>query len=64
MIFNGDEKNINAIKTGLSNYPKFRCILVLMKFQDKRLTASTINSLKIFMKMFSYKRFLEICIYS
>ena len=32
--FNGDEKNINAIKTGLSDYPKFRCILVLMKFQD------------------------------
>ena len=62
--FDGDEKNINAIKTGLSDYPKFRCILVLMKFQDKRLTASTINSLKIFMKMFSYKRFLEICIYS
>ena len=32
--FDGDEKNINAIKTGLSDYPKFRCILVLMKFQD------------------------------
>ena len=55
--FDGDEKNINAIKTGLSDYPKFRCILVLMKFQDKRLTASTINSLKIFMQCFPTKDF-------
>ena len=53
--FKGDVKNINVIKTGLSDYPKFRWILVLLKFQDNRLTASTINSLKIFMQCFPKK---------
>jgi predicted GTPase len=33
----GDEKNINEIKNGLSDYPNFRCIIILLKFQDTRL---------------------------
>lgn len=53
----GDEKNINEIKTGLSDYPKFRCILILLKFQDIRLTEANIKNLKIFMKCFPSKQF-------
>lgn len=55
----GDEKNINEIKTGLSDYPKFRCILLLLKFQDQRLKDTDIKSLKIFMKCFPSKKFWE-----
>ena len=55
----GDKKNINEIKTGLSDYPKFRCILLLLKFQDKRLTDSCIKSLKIFIECFPTKKFWE-----
>ena len=55
----GDEKNINEIKTGLSDYPKFRCILILLKFQDKRLKDTDIKSLKIFMQCFPSKKFWE-----
>ena len=55
----GDEKNINEIKTGLSDYPKFRCILILLKFQDIRLKDTDIKSLKIFMQCFPSKKFWE-----
>lgn len=55
----GDEKNINEIKTGLSDYPKFRCILLLLKFQDKRLKDTDIKNLKIFMQCFPSKKFWE-----
>ena len=55
----GDEKNINEIKNGLSDYPTFRCILVLMKFQDNRLTDSTVKNLKIFMEWFPTKNFWD-----
>ena len=55
----GDEKNINEIKNGLSEYPKFRCILILLKFQDTRLNATTVNNLKIFMNCFPTKKFWE-----
>jgi GTPase Era involved in 16S rRNA processing len=53
----GDEKNINQIKTALSDYPKFRAILILLKFQDIRLTNSTAKSLKILMQCFPLKNF-------
>lgn len=53
----GDEKNINQIKTALSDYPKFRCILVLLKFQDIRLTNSTMKNIKILMQCFPVKNF-------
>ena len=55
----GDEKNINEIKTGLSDYPKFRCILILLKFQDQRLKDTDIKNLRIFMQCFPSKKFWE-----
>lgn len=55
----GDEKNINEIKNGLSDYPKFSSIIILLKFQDTRLSATAINNLKIFMKCFPTKTFWE-----
>lgn len=55
----GDDKNINEIKNGLSDYPKFRCIIILLKFQDVRLNATILNNLKIFMKCFPTKKFWE-----
>ena len=55
----GDEKNINEIKNGLSEYPNFRCILVLLKFQDTRLNRTTLNNLQTFMKCFPTKKFWE-----
>ena len=55
----GDEKNINEIKNGLSEYPNFRCILVLLKFQDTRLNSTTLNNLQTFMKCFPTKKFWE-----
>ena len=55
----GDDKNINEIKNGLSDYPKFRNIIILLKFQDTRLNATTVNCLKIFMKCFPTKKFWE-----
>lgn len=55
----GDEKNINEIKTGLSDYPKLRCILLLLKFQDQRLKDTDIKNLKIFMQCFPSKKFWE-----
>lgn len=53
----GDEKNINEIKTSLSDYPNFRCILILLKFQDLKFTTTIINNLKIFMQCFPTKEF-------
>ena len=55
----GDEKNINQIKTALSDYPKFRCILILLKFTDIRLTNSTAKNLQILMQCFPLKKFWE-----
>ena len=55
----GDEKNKNEIKNGLSEYPNFRCILVLLKFQDTRLNRTTLNNLQTFMKCFPTKKFWE-----
>ena len=55
----GDEKNINEIKNGLSDYPKFRCILVLLKFQDTRLSNTSVKNLQTFMKCFPTKKFWE-----
>ena len=55
----GDEKYINEIKNGLSEYPNFRCILVLLKFQDTRLNHTTLNNLQTFMKCFPTKKFWE-----
>ena len=55
----GDEKNINEIKNGLSEYPNFRCILVLLKFQDTRLNHTTLNNLQTFMKCFPTRKFWE-----
>lgn len=55
----GDEKNINEIKTGLSDYPKFRCIIILLKFQEMRLKAPDITSLKNFMQCFPSKSFWD-----
>ena len=53
----GDEKNINEIKNGLSDYPKFRSIIILLTFQNTRLSATIINNLKIFMNCFPTKKF-------
>ena len=55
----GDEKNINQIKKALSDYPKFRCILILLKFTDIRLTNSTAKNLQILMQCFPLKKFWE-----
>ncbi len=55
----GDEKNINEIKNGLSDYPNFRCILILLKFQDSRLSKTSVNNLRIFMDCFPTKKFWE-----
>ena len=53
----GDEKNINQIRSALLNYPKFRAILFLLKFQDIRLTKSMAKNLKILMQCFPLKYF-------
>ena len=55
----GDENNINEIKNGLSEYPNFRCILLLLKFQDTRLNNTTLNILQIFMKCFPTRKFWD-----
>ena len=55
----GDKKNINEIKNGLSEYPNFRCILLLLKFQDTRLNNTTLNILQIFMKCFPTRKFWD-----
>ena len=33
----GDENNIKTITDAIAAYPGFRCLLILMKIQDKRL---------------------------
>ena len=50
---------IEQIKTGLSDYPKFRCILILLKFQNQRLKDTDIKNLRIFMQCFPSKKFWE-----
>ena len=36
----GDENNIKTITDAIAAYPGFRCLLILMKIQDKRLNIS------------------------
>jgi len=55
----GDEKSINEIKKGISYYPNFRCILILLKFQDIRLSKTSVNNLRIFMNCFPNKKFWD-----
>ena len=53
----GDKDNIKQIKQAIVDYPEFRCILILMKFQDVRLPNSMVNTLQKYMGCFPLKEF-------
>ena len=55
----GDIKYINVIKSAISDNPDFRCILLLMKFQDTRLRASMLTTIKKLMECFPLERFWD-----
>ncbi len=53
----GDANNIKQIKDAIVDYPEFRCILLLMKFQDVRLSDSMVKILQQYMSCFPLKEF-------
>lgn len=53
----GDKDNIKRIKQAIVDYPEFRCILMLMKFQDIRLPDSMVKTLQKYMECFPSKVF-------
>ena len=53
----GDEKNIKQLKDAAVEYPDFRCILLLMKFQDVRLSDSMVKILENYMTCFPLREF-------
>ena len=55
----GDIGNIKYIKKAVKDYPGFRCILILMKFQDQRLCNSMVKTLQNYMDCFPLKQFWE-----
>ena len=55
----GDENIIKQLKNYISYYGRLRCIIIVMKFHDIRLTNSTVKNLKLLIKYFPYKKFWE-----
>jgi len=53
----GDKDNIKKIKRAIVDYPKFRCSLMLMKFQDIRLSVPIVKILQNYMECFPLKDF-------
>lgn len=53
----GDKDNIKQIKQAIVDYPEFRCILMLMKFQDIRLSDPMVKILQKYMECFPLKDF-------
>ena len=53
----GDKDNIKQIKQAIVDYSEFRCILILMKFQDVRLPKSMVDTLQKYMNCFPLKEF-------
>jgi GTP-binding protein EngB required for normal cell division len=53
----GDLGNITQIKSALEDYKSIRCILLLLKFQDSRLSDSTVKIFKNFMECFPLPEF-------
>lgn len=55
----GDRNNIKQITNAITDYPQFRCLLILMKFQEVRLDQSIIDTLTKYMEVFPLKNFWE-----
>jgi len=55
----GDENNVKQITDAIADYPGFRCLLILLKFQDKRLDISIVNTLEKYMEIFPLQNFWE-----
>ena len=52
-----DENNIKTITDAIAAYPGFRCLLILMKIQDKRLDISIVKTLEKYMEIFPLQNF-------
>jgi len=55
----GDGNNIKTITDEIAAYPGFRCLLILMKFQDKRLDISIVKTLEKYMEIFPLQNFWD-----
>ena len=55
----GDGNNIKTITDAIAVYPGFRCLLILMKFQDKRLDISIVKTLEKYMEIFPLQNFWD-----
>lgn len=55
----GDGNNIKTITDAIAAYPGFRCLLILMKFQDKRLDISIVKTLEKYMDIFPLQNFWD-----
>ena len=54
-----DDKYIDEIKKAVSYYPEFKCILLLLNFQDDKLDGPIIQMLQNYMNIFPVKYFWE-----
>ena len=54
----GDGLNIQSLKL-ISNYPKIKCIILVMAFHDKRVTNSMVQNIKKLIEWFPIKQFWE-----
>lgn len=55
----GDGNNIKTITDAIAVYPGFRCLLILMKFQDKRLDISIVKTLEKYIEIFPLQNFWD-----
>ena len=55
----GDTPNINEIKKAASEFPDFKCILLLLNLQAPRLDNGVMNTLKGYMEIFPLSYFWE-----
>ena len=54
-----DTKYKNELKKAVSEYPEFKCILLLFSFQDDRLDGPIVQMCQNYMKIFPAKYFWE-----
>ena len=53
----GKELYLNELRKAITKFPRIRCLIILYKFQEKRITQTFLEFLKILMECFPTKQF-------
>lgn len=55
----GDEVYLNELKKAIIEYPKIRCLIILIHFEDRRINQILLENIKLLMEYFPTKKFFE-----